>query len=35
MTKDQAYKNIHQKSMDSRKSMKEVSEAIVLALEKK
>ena len=35
MTEDQAYRNIHQKSMNSRKSMKEVAEAIILTLEKK
>ena len=35
MTEYQAYRNIHQKSMNSRKSMKEVAEAIILTLEKK
>ncbi len=33
MTEDAAYKSIHKKSMDSRKSMKEVAEAIILAME--
>ena len=35
MTEDQAYKNIHKKSMDSRKSMKEVAEAVILTFETK
>jgi signal transduction protein with GAF and PtsI domain len=33
MSEDAAYKTIHKKSMDSRKSMKEVAEAIILAME--
>jgi signal transduction protein with GAF and PtsI domain len=33
MTEDTAYKTIHKKSMDSCKSMKEVAEAIILAME--
>ncbi|HRU39610.1 MAG TPA: GAF domain-containing protein [Candidatus Goldiibacteriota bacterium] len=33
ITEDAAYKTIHKKSMNSRKSMKEVSEAIILAAE--
>lgn len=33
MTEDAAHKTIHKKSMDSRKSMKEIAEAIVLAAE--
>jgi len=33
MTEDTAYKTIHKKSMDSRKSMKEVAEAVILAME--
>jgi signal transduction protein with GAF and PtsI domain len=33
MSEDIAYKTIHKKSMDSRKSMKEVAEAIILAME--
>lgn len=33
LSEDAAYKTIHKKSMDSRKSMKEVSEAIILAME--
>jgi signal transduction protein with GAF and PtsI domain len=33
MAEDAAYKTIHKKSMDSRKSMKEVAEAIILAME--
>jgi len=32
---DEAHKKIHRKSMDSRKSMKEISEAIVLSAEMK
>jgi len=35
MDEEQAYRNINQKSMNSRKSMKEVAEAIILALGKK
>ena len=35
MDENEAYKTIHKKSMDSRKSMKEVAEAIILALEVK
>lgn len=33
MSEDTAYKTIHKKSMDTRKSMKEVAEAIILAME--
>jgi signal transduction protein with GAF and PtsI domain len=33
MSEDAAYKTIHKKSMDSRKSMKEVAEAVILAME--
>ena len=33
MTEDTAYKSIHKKSMDSRKTMKEVAEAIILTIE--
>lgn len=33
LTEDQAHKAIHKKSMDSRKSMKEIAEAILLASE--
>ncbi len=33
IAEDAAYRTIHKKSMDSRKSMKEVSEAIILAME--
>jgi len=33
IAEDEAYKTIHKKSMDSRKSMKEVAEAILLTLE--
>ena len=33
MSEDIAYKSIHKKSMDSRKSMKEVAEAIILTME--
>ncbi len=35
ITENEAYKKIHRQSMDSRKSMKEVAEAIILALGKK
>ncbi|PIZ13831.1 MAG: histidine kinase [Elusimicrobia bacterium CG_4_10_14_0_8_um_filter_37_32] len=35
MTEEEAYKSIHRKSMDSRKPMKEVAEAIILTLDTK
>jgi len=35
MSEEEAYKTIHKKSMDTRKSMKEIAEAIILALDTK
>jgi AmiR/NasT family two-component response regulator len=33
ITEDEAYKKIHKKSMDLRKTMKEIAEAIILSSE--
>jgi AmiR/NasT family two-component response regulator len=33
VTEDEAYKKIHKKSMDLRKTMKEIAEAIILSSE--
>jgi response regulator NasT len=33
LNEDEAYRKIHKKSMDTRKTMKEVAEAIILAFD--